>query len=129
MKKIENFYAALSNLHDIYRYEEPYDNVVLTGLVALYEICFEQSWKAMKELLENSGTSEAKTGSPKLILKTAYQMGLIKEEELWLRALQARNNVAHSYNKAIALSIVQEVKQSYYSMFCDLKEEIEKNWI
>lgn len=129
MKKIENFYAALSNLNDIYRYEEPYDNVVLTGLVALYEICFEQSWKAMKELLENSGTSEAKTGSPKLILKTAYQMGLIKEEELWLRALQARNNVAHSYNKAIALSIVQEVKQSYYSMFCDLKEEIEKNWI
>ena len=129
MKKVENFYSALSNLNDIYRYEEPYDNVVLTGLVALYEICFEQSWKAMKELLEYSGFSEAKTGSPKLILKTAYQMGLIRDEQIWLEALQARNNVAHAYNQAIALSIVQSVKRSYYTMFCDLKEEIEKNWI
>ena len=129
MKKVENFYSALSNLNDIYHYEEPYDNVVLTGLVALYEICFEQSWKAMKELLEYHGSSEAKTGSPKLILKTAYQMGLIRDEQIWLEALQARNNVAHAYNKAIALSIVQAVKRSYYTMFCDLKEEIEKNWI
>ena len=50
MKKYENFCAALKNLKDIYNYEEPYTNVVLTGLAALYEICFEQSWKAVKEI-------------------------------------------------------------------------------
>ena len=43
MKKYENFCAALSNMKEMYRYKEPYDNVVLTGLVGLYEICFEQS--------------------------------------------------------------------------------------
>ena len=47
MKKYENFKAALKNLKDIYDYEEPYNNVVLTGLVALYEICFEQSWNCL----------------------------------------------------------------------------------
>lgn len=40
MKKYENFCNALTNLNDIYKYNEPYDNVVLTGPVALYEICF-----------------------------------------------------------------------------------------
>ena len=50
MKKYENFCLALNNLEDVYRYQEPYDNVILTGLVALYEICFEQSWKAIKEI-------------------------------------------------------------------------------
>ena len=55
MKKYENFCAALSNMKEMYRYKEPYDNVVLTGLVGLYEICFEQSWKMMKEILEISG--------------------------------------------------------------------------
>ena len=50
MKKFDNFCSSLNNLKDIYNYEEPYENVVLTGLVALYEICFEQSWKAMKEI-------------------------------------------------------------------------------
>ena len=42
MRKYENFCNALSNMKDIYNYEEPYDNVVITGLVGLYEICFEQ---------------------------------------------------------------------------------------
>ena len=35
MRKYENFCNALSNMKDIYNYEEPYDNVVITGLVGL----------------------------------------------------------------------------------------------
>ncbi len=129
MKKFDNFCSALNNLKDIYNYEEPYENVVLTGLVALYEICFEQSWKAMKEILEHDGVPESQTGSPRQILKLAYQMGLIKDEELWLAALKTRNNVAHSYNHAIALDIVDETKNRYYQMFCELKKDMEDNWI
>lgn len=129
MKKYENFCAALKNLKDIYHYEEPYTNVVLTGLTALYEICFEQSWKAVKEILELNGFPEGKTGSPKQILKTAYQAGMIKDEKLWVEALATRNNVAHAYNQAVALDIVRETKEKYYQMFCDLKDELDKNWI
>ncbi len=95
MKKYENFCLALANLKEIYNYNEPYNNVVLTGLVGLYEICFEQSWKMMKEILTFHGYEEGATGSPRLVLKTAYEAGLIKEERLWLQALQERNNVAH----------------------------------
>lgn len=126
MKKYENFCAALKNLKDIYKYAEPYDNVVLTGLVGLYEICFEQSWKMMKEILENHGFEEGATGSPKLILKTAYKAGLIQEETLWLEALAARNNVAHAYNREVALDIVRQTKSGFYDMFCRLKEKAEE---
>ena len=129
MKKYENFCSSLGNMKDIYNYEEPYDNVVLTGLVGLYEITFEQSWKMMKEILQNHGYEEGATGSPKNILKTAYKAGMIKDEELWLRALQARNNVTHSYNQKIALSIVSEAKTEFYKMFVDLKEEVESVWL
>ncbi len=48
MKKYDNFGAALDNLKEIYKYEEPYDTVTLTGLVGLYGICFEQSWKLIE---------------------------------------------------------------------------------
>ena len=129
MKKYENFCSSLGNMKDIYNYEEPYDNVVLTGLVGLYEITFEQSWKMMKEILQNHGYEEGATGSPKIILKTAYKAGMIKDEELWLRALQARNNVTHSYNQKIALGIVSEAKNEFYKMFVDLKEEVESVWL
>lgn len=128
MKKFDNFCRALNNLNDIYKYEEPYENVVLTGLVALYEICFEQSWKAMKEILEYNGFEESATGSPRQIMKTAYKAGIIKDEQLWLDALVSRNNVAHAYNQAIALDIVKAVKNRYYGMFEELKREVEENW-
>ncbi len=129
MKKYENFCSSLGNMKDIYNYEEPYDNVVLTGLVGLYEITFEQSWKMMKEILQNHGYEEGATGSPKIILKTAYKAGMIKDEELWLRALRARNNVTHSYNQKIALGIVNEAKTEFYKMFVELKEEVENGWL
>lgn len=129
MRKYENFCSAFQNMKEIYKYQEPYDNVVLTGLVGLYEICFEQSWKMMKEILTQHGYEEGATGSPKIILKTAYKAGMIRDEELWLKALQARNNVTHSYNENIALDIVADAKNKFYEMFSQLKTEIEQNWL
>ncbi len=129
MRKYENFCAALTNLKDIFLYSEPYDNVVMTGLVGLYEICFEQSWKAMKEVMEENGLADFRTGSPKSILKTAYQAGMIKDEALWLQALAARNNVAHAYNKGVAQDIVRQTKDQFYQMFLDLKKEIDDHWM
>ena len=79
----------------------------------------------MKEILEIHGFAEGATDSPKMILKTAYKAGMIKDEELWLSALQERNNVIHSYNRKIAMGIITQAKQKFYKMFCELKEEIE----
>ena len=129
MKKYENFCAALENMKEIYKYDPPYDNVVLTGLGGLYEICFEQSWKMMKEILERHGFEEGATGSPKIILKTAYKANMIQDEKLWISALQERNNVTHSYNKSIALDIVTKAKNEFYEMFCELKREVETRWL
>ena len=129
MKKYENFCASLKNMKVLYDYDEPYNTVVLTGLVGLYEICFEQSWKMMKEILEIHGYEEGATGSPKIILRTAYRAGMIKNEDAWLRALQERNNVTHSYNEKIALEIVRQAKAIFYDLFVQLKDEIDKNWL
>ena len=93
MKKYENFCNAYRNLKDIYSYEEPYNNVELTGLVGLYEICFEQAWKMMKEKLTESGFAESATSSPRTILKTAYKAGMIVDEQSWLDALQYSGSV------------------------------------
>lgn len=128
MKKYENFCSALENLKDIYNYQEPYDDVICIGIVGLYRICFEQSWKMMKEVLGEHGYEESATGSPKTILKTAYKAGMIKDEELWLQGLNAGNNVAHAYNRVIALDIVEQIKTLFYDMFCDLKNEMNE-WI
>lgn len=54
---------------------------------------------------------------------------MIKDEKLWISALQERNNVTYSYNRKIALEIVSKAKNEFYEMFCKLKEEIEATWL
>lgn len=81
MKKADNFNQAPKNLDKIYKYDKSYENVVLTGLVIYYSLCFEQSWKVMKEILEDQGSPEGKTGSPKQVIKNAFRAELIKDEE------------------------------------------------
>lgn len=129
MKKYENFCKAYKNLAEASVKEAPYDTITLTGLVGLFEIAFEQAWKMMKELLEQSGYSEYATGSPRQVLKTAYKARMIDDEKAWLSALVARNNVAHSYNENIALSIIRETKETFVNMFGELKNTIENNWL
>ena len=129
MKKYENFCKALNNLKEIQKEIPPYSTVVQTGMVSLYEICFEQAWKAMKEVLENNGYSQHKIGSPRTIIKMAYQANLIDDEDCWLEALRDRNNVAHSYNEEIANNIIKDSKEKYIAMFEGLQREIEKNWL
>lgn len=128
MRKFDNFCKSLEHLSDIYNYSPPYNSVELTGMVGLFEICFEQSWKAMKEILSTAGYSESRTGSPRSIIKTAYAAGMLDDEDAWLNALSSRNNVAHAYNENIALRIIQDTKDSYYPMFLHLRDTIIREW-
>ncbi|MBR5913852.1 MAG: nucleotidyltransferase substrate binding protein [Selenomonadaceae bacterium] len=68
MKKFENFCSALGNLEVGLNLPEPLNIAEETGLIAMFEICFEQTWKVLKAVLENEGYREAKTGSPRQIL-------------------------------------------------------------
>ena len=130
MKKFENFCRALTNLREIETKSPPYDAITTAGMVALFEICFEQSWKAMKETLERhgGGGGSKKISSPKMIIKQAYAAGMIDDEELWLEMLAARNDVAHSYNEEIALEIIDAAQKNFIALFEALKSEIEANW-
>ena len=83
----------------------------------------------MKEILEYNGYDESRTGSPRSILKLAYQAGMIEDEELWLEALASRNNVSHAYNEGIAVRIVSETKAKYIDMFEVLEKKIKSDWI
>lgn len=129
MKKYENFCKALSNLHEGLKLNEPYSVVEQTGIVGLFEICFEQSWKLMKAVLEEHGRFEDKIGSPRAIIKIAYQCNMIKDGEKWLELLESRNILAHTYSDAEAVEIIRKLKTDYFGLFEELRNEIDDRWI
>lgn len=129
MRKYENYCKALNNLKIGAKLEEPYTIVEQTGIVGLFEICFEQSWKLMKAMLEAHGRFENKIGSPKAIIKIAYQCGMIQNEKAWLELLETRNILAHSYSDEEALNAIRRLKSDYILLFEKLKQEIDDVWL
>jgi nucleotidyltransferase substrate binding protein (TIGR01987 family) len=129
MKKYENFCKALANLEEGIKLEEPYTVVEQTGIVALFEICFEQSWKVIKEVLEYHGRIEDKIGSPRGIIKLAYQCGMISDCDGWLELLEARNIIVQTYSDDQALNVISKLKINYITLFRQLKEELNERWI
>ena len=129
MKKYDNFSKALMNLQEGLKLEEPYSIIEQTGIVGLFEICFEQSWKLMKAVLEEHGRFDEKIGSPKAILKIAYQCNMIADDTIWLEILKARNTLAHTYSDEEALAVIRKLKEKYIYVFLDLKQELDTKWL
>lgn len=129
MRKYDNFCRALANLREGAELEEPYTIVEQTGIVGLFEICFEQAWKLMKEVLEAHGRFEEKIGSPRAIIKTAYQCGMIDDHNGWLTLLGSRNLLAHTYGSEQALYVIGKIKSDYLALFEALKAELDAKWL
>lgn len=129
MKKYDNFCKALANLSEGAKLEEPYTIVEQTGIAALFGICFEQAWKLMKEVLEEHGRFEEKIGSPRAIIKIAYQCGMLDHCEGWLELLESRNLLAHTYSDEQALYVIGKIKSDYLALLEELKTELEREWL
>lgn len=129
MKKYENFCKAFENLKSCLEISKPYSIAEQTGITGLFAICFEQSWKLMKEILEYHGYFTQKIGSPRIIIKSAYQCGLINEEACWLDILETRNTLAHTYDEEKALAAIEKILTEYIPAFEKLKQSIDENWL
>lgn len=93
---------------------------MLIGLLNHFEKTFELSWKLMKDILYFEGVSEAASGSPLTILKSAYHYGLITDEAMWKATLTDRNNLSHRYDSAILEEMAVKIKEDYLTLFSDL---------
>lgn len=129
MKKYENFCKALENLKSCLEIAQPYSIAEQTGITGLFAICFEQSWKLMKEILEYHGYFTQRLGSPKMIIKSAYQCGMVNNEKSWIDILETRNTLAHTYDEEKAIAAIEKILSEYIPAFEELQQNIEENWL
>ena len=85
----------------------PGDDVRRAGCIQYFEFCFELAWKSVKVTAEHSGLKDVQ--SPRNCLRQAYRQGWLQDESAWLRMLEARNLMAHTYDARRALSVYDEL--------------------
>ncbi len=68
------------------------------SLVRRFEYTLEMSWKSCKRHLTEEGFSEAKIGSPKSIMRLAFESGVITNVENWINYINARQDTSHDYS-------------------------------
>lgn len=109
-QSMRNLEAALHRLGEALA--EPNANpLMVDGTIQRFEFVIELFWKTLKRLLESE---HVRAGTPKEVLRQAYQAEWLDQEDIWLAMLQDRNETSHIYNSAQAQAIYQRIRDEYY---------------
>ena len=127
MKKLDHYRANLEVLSTAGQ-QDLENEFVIGGIIDKFMIQFELGWKVLKELLQYEGRSEARSGSPREILKVAFQVYDFVDEDVWIAMLRARNNMSHIYDGNAARRLAQTIIDAYIPAFQRMEREIVKRY-
>ena len=120
MKKLDNFARSLAVLEKTDFERSRNDEIYRTGIVGQFSLTFELAWKALQAVLQSQNYEEAATGSPRDILKLAFDHGLIDDYEIWADMLHKRNITRHVYNEDEIDEAVDLIERRYLFYLKDL---------
>lgn len=97
MKRLQSYKNSLKSLSEA-RERDMGDSFVLSGTGAKFSITFDLAWKTMKDILvEYYAITDFVSGSPREVLKKAFQAGMITGD-VWMQMLEVRNRLTHDYD-------------------------------
>ena len=102
--KVSQFSAALNRFKEILNEEKT--SFIVDGSIQRFEFNYELVWKLLKMHLEYQGIL---VDTPRDVLKQAYKLELIEENEQWLTIIEFRNLTTHTYNEKIANEIYKKL--------------------
>jgi nucleotidyltransferase substrate binding protein (TIGR01987 family) len=98
--RLADLASALSRLNDALA--QPKTEWTRDAAIQRFEFTFELAWKSVASAARLQGLEVA---SPRRAWQTAFQLGWIDDDRLWLDMLEDRNRASHSYREATAEKI------------------------
>ncbi len=125
-QRFENFQRALKQLSlamDL-KAQRPLSDLEQQGLIQGFEFTHELAWNVLKDYLEMEGI-QGLIGS-RSTAREAFKRGLVVDGAVWMDMIEKRNLSSHTYNQAVALTIVEAIAERYYPAFCELQQRFAK---
>ncbi|MCX5774540.1 MAG: nucleotidyltransferase substrate binding protein [Fusobacteria bacterium] len=117
-QRFDNFERSYVLLKEYLEIHAP-SKIERAGGVQYFEICFELSWKMLKDYLEFQGLI---VNSPREAIKQSFQNGIIQQGDIWLKALEDRNLTTHTYDETKASQLDDKIHGEYFQILKTLYE-------
>lgn len=105
-QRYQSLKQAVVKLDNVINMKENVDieDVIRDSLIQRFEFCLELCWNLQKDIATDLGFVEII--GPKPAIEKAYEIGLIKNFELWKKMLKSRNLTSHTYDENQAIETV-----------------------
>ena len=123
-QRFNNFSRALSQLQKFIDKGENLNELEEQGLIQAFEYNFELSWNLIKDYYEFQGVTEIQGSRD--AFRLAFNRGLIKDGENWMRMIESRVKTSHTYNEDTADEIATAILKTYFFLFTELHSTMEK---
>ena len=124
IQRFNNLNKAIVSL-SVSLLEDTSNNITLrAGVIQFFEMTFVLAWKTLKDYLNEIGYDEV--NSPRSAIKKAFEIGIVDDGHLWLKALEDRNLTAHTYEEETAIEVERLIRESYYPMVLELQKKLEQ---
>ena len=114
-QRFDNYMKALKGLKNILALEQgrQLSEIELTAKIKYFEMVESLAIETLSDYLKYQGVQFDKF--PKAIVKTAFNIGLFDDGQVWVDMIDSRNKAAHTYNESIASSLSQEITDQFLS--------------
>ena len=116
------FKQAHSRLKEAVGIEEEND-IKRDVVIKRFEFTYELLWKTYKKIAR---IQKLDYFNPKACFQFAFKSGLIKEEELFLEIIDARNKTTHVYSEEEAKKIYDFIKERVMAVFVIAEDRLEE---
>ena len=90
------------------------------GIIHRFEYTHELAWNVMKDYARYQGIDHV--GGSRDATREAFQLGLIKEGEIWMDMIISSNKTTHTYEEDTANEIYNKIIADYHAEFLAFEE-------
>ena len=123
-QRYNNFSKALSQLQKFIDKGKDLNELEEQGLIQAFEYNFELSWNLIKDYYAFQGVTDIQGSRD--AFRLAFNRGLIKDGENWMKMIESRVKTSHTYNEDTADEIASAILNIYFFLFLELHDAMEK---
>lgn len=123
-QRFTNFERAYSQFCIALKEDTEHNPLFRSALIQTFEFLFELAWKTMKDKLESEGFV---LKNPRETIQQALQSHYITQGELWIKAMDTRNELSHTYDEGLSEIAEKNIRKNFATLFAGLYEYLKNS--